>query len=544
MAAVLEAVSWFAWGEDTTFRTFFAIYVFPPIAGIALFLWWTFFSGLSRGVRFAGLALVAIVVGTFFFFVRIDGVDGVMVPILSRRSTPTAEQRAQAFRRQQTPAAPIAAAKVELEEEPGAAIPESPVERIEITQEDWPQFRGPRQDGIVLGATVRTDWDANPPREVWKHPCGLGWSSFAAVGKRLFTQEQIDQDEAVVCYDAETGRELWRHTDRVRLDTSLGGDGPRATPTVFDSRVYSLGGTGILNCLDPLTGKRIWTADILKDAGIESVAADTLDWGISGSPYVDDERVYVNPGISRGAGGSSAVIAYDRLTGKKLWGSGDTPAGYAMPLGVTIDGVRQIVVFDAAECAGYDRASGRKLWQQPWSNNQKINVAQPIPVGDHSFVISSGYAAGAMRFDVTHSGDDWAATETWRLKNQFKLKFNDGVLRDGVIYGLDEGILACLDVSTGERKWRQGRYRYGEILLVAGATSAEDVLVVLTETGDVVLVRVTPEKPVELGRFKAISGTCWNHPVIHRGRLYVRSEQEMACFDVGRPADTKASESQ
>lgn len=535
IGAVVEAINWFAWGEDSTFRTFFAIYLIATTTAFALLVWWVFFSRLSVRARLMGVTAAGFAVGVFFLIFRIDGVDGVMVPQFSLRFQKSSEERAREFREQAGEKASGSGSS--STERSGAAAdegrgPES--EWVEISENDWPQFRGPRWDSVATDTVVRTNWDASPPKEVWRRPCGLGWSSFAVVGKRLYTQEQLGAEESVVCYDAETGKELWRHNDPVRLDTSLGGDGPRATPTVYDSLVYSLGGTGILNCLDAATGKLQWTVDIVKDAGIESIADNTLDWGTSGSPLVDETRVYVNPGISRSKPDlNGAVAAYDRRTGKKLWANGNTKAGYAAPRPIEIDGVKQILIFDGAECAGYDPETGAKLWAKAWVNNQAINVAQPIVVGERSVIVSSGYAAGAMRFDVTRQGDEWTTTERWMLKNQFKLKFNDAVLRNGFLYGLDEGILACLDVETGKRKWREGRYRYGEIVMVAGDSSANDLIVVLTENGECVLVKASSEKPEELGRFKAVTGTCWNHPVVNRGRLYVRSEQEMACYEIG-----------
>lgn len=542
--AALQGINWFVWGEDTTFRVFFAIYVLLPVMALALFVWWAFFCGLARKARGVGLAVVAALVGVFFLLVRIDGVDGVMTPKFSYRWSKSAEERARDFRDKAAKPPAVAAngngtAASAASDNPTSKSDEvetPDVPRLEIAEDDWPRFRGPRFDSIVRGVTLRSDWNENPPDAVWRRPCGLGWSSFAVVGTRLFTQEQLGQDEAVVCYDAATGDELWRHTDTVRLDTSLGGDGPRATPTVYDSQVFALGGTGILNCLDALTGKKVWSTDILRDSGINGIEDANIDWGMSGSPLVDEERVYVNPGIGKSAPKKEAVAAYDRKTGKRVWANGANRAGYASPYPVTLDSVPQILLLDAVELASYDPETGRILWQFPFANNQGINVAQPFVVADRSVVVSVGYGTGSVRFDVAQKNGEWTTTERWRLANQFKLKFNDGVFRNGFVYGLDEGILACLDVETGQRRWRQGRYRYGEIVLVAGDAPADDRLVVISETGDLVLVQPSPEKGVELGRFKAIRGTCWNHPVIHRGRIYVRSEEEMACFDVGSPA--------
>jgi outer membrane protein assembly factor BamB len=262
-----------------------------------------------------------------------------------------------------------------------------------------------------------------------------------------------------------------------------------------------------------------------------------LQWGMSGSPLVYDNLVVVNPGGPRikmvGPETSGrALLAYDRITGKEVWASGDCQAGYASPILATLAGVRQVVLFDGVGVGGYDAETGKELWRSPeWTNQFDVNIAQPIILPGDAIFLSSGYGTGSALFDVKRSGSTWTVTTRWTAPNRFKLKFNTGVCRDGCVYGLDEGILACLDLATGKERWKSGRYGYGQVLLL------ENALLVLSEEGDLVLVDVSPTGQRELAKFHAIDGKTWNHPAVSGSRLFVRNAEEAACYDLG-PLET------
>ncbi|OYW14118.1 MAG: hypothetical protein B7Z55_16020, partial [Planctomycetales bacterium 12-60-4] len=183
--------------------------------------------------------------------------------------------------------------------------------------DDWPDFRGPQRDGIIRGSGFRTNWTEQPPKEVWRHPVGLGWSSFAVLGDLAITMEQRDHLESVVCYRLDTGEQVWVHEDDARLLVTEinGGDGPHATPVIVGDQTYSLGGTGLLNCLETRTGHKLWSRNILKDAGEPGEPVKNLEWGVSGSPLVVDDLVITNPGVAEG----KSVIAYRRDTGDIVW---------------------------------------------------------------------------------------------------------------------------------------------------------------------------------------------------------------------------------
>ena len=351
---------------------------------------------------------------------------------------------------------------------------------------------------------------------MWKQPIGLGYASFVAADGRAFTIEQRRREEVVSAYDVATGRELWTHGWEGEFVEYQGGDGPRSTPTYHAGRLYALGALGELRCLDAETGALVWRRNILADNG-----APNLEWGMTASPLIVDDTVVVLPGGPRG----KSVAAYNRLTGEPVWTSLDDPQAYTSPMLVTLGGVRQILIVSATRAAGLTVGEGRLLWEYPWVTSYGINVAQPLLLGDDRVFLSAGYGHGAAVVEVARTGDDFSTRTIWQ-NTRMKNKFTSSVLHEGYIYGLDEAILACVDAATGELKWKGGRYGYGQILL------AGDRVIVLTEDGDVALVRATPDRHDEVARFPAIEGRSWNHPIITGGYLVVRNLREMAAFDL------------
>ena len=380
----------------------------------------------------------------------------------------------------------------------------------------WPDFRGPNRDGRYLETAIRTDWPREGLPRLWKQPIGLGYASFVVAEGRAFTIEQRRQQEVVAAYDVETGRELWTNGWDGEFIEGMGGDGPRATPTYHEGRIYALGALGELRCLVARTGTMVWRRNILAEN-----AATNLTWGMSAAPLIVDENVVVLPG---GPAGKS-VVAYNKTTGEPAWKALDDPQAYTSPMLVTLAGVRQILVVSASRAMGLTTGEGRLLWEYPWSTQMGISVAQPLLLGDDRVFLSAGYGHGAAVVDVSQSSGRFVTRTIWenlRIKN----KFTSSVLHEDHIYGLDESILACVDAATGELKWKAGRYGYGQILL------AGEHLIVLTEDGELALVRATPARHDELARFQAIDGKTWNHPVITDGRLLVRNAREMAAFDI------------
>lgn len=540
---VLGVVSgWIVWNLTWHDRTQQVIYTLPIATGTPFFLliWWVFFSDIDWVTRFLGVGAVASVCGLFFSQYRFDGFEGDMLPIFTPRSEPTAESKLAKFLKTQTPTGsanvPIAGDTENASTDGGQPEVEDTISQpvtVEWTiapQQQWFQYRGPARDGVVRDVPANVDWTATP-QEVWRHPVGAAWSSFAilqaiqvAAGSDepqqttgyLLTQEQRSEKECVVAYDAKTGQQFWVHEDTVRFEEALGGPGPRATPTVDGEMVYSLGAKGWLNCLDALSGERVWSTNILIDAG-----AKNLTWAMAGSPLVVADKVIVNPGGENGRG----VIAYNKHTGAEIWSAGNDPASYTAPVLATLLGKQQVIIFGGAGPVGHDLETGKELWRYPWENGPKVNASIPTLVDDSSIVIGCGYSIGSALLRFSFTGDQWHVKSDWTT-NRFKTKFNAPVRHGDHVYGLDDGILTCIDLKMGKPTWKRGRYGYGQILLCG------DILIIQAESGEVAFVSVTPEKYEELHRFQAVDGKSWNHPVVWNNHLFVRNDKEAACFDL------------
>jgi outer membrane protein assembly factor BamB len=483
-------------------------------ASLAMLTWFVSFSRLSLRTRKIGVASLAAVVALAAACVRVDGFDGAMLPLLAWRWTPTAEEQFAA--RETTTAAPDRQS--------------APALVLSTFGENYPGFLGADRLAVVRDIELQPDWKEHPPEELWRQPVGLGWSAFAVAGDVAITQEQRGEDEAVVCYELQTGRQRWEHLDPARFSETLGGDGPRATPTIYEGRVYALGATGKLNCLDASTGERLWSRNILEDA-----AAENISWGMSSSPLVVDQTVVVCAGGQDG----KSLWAYKIDSGEVAWHAGSDKAAYASPMLTKLGGVPQIVMYNATAVVGHDPSSGNVLWRHVWHAEQEIKCSQPVALADfdpqlpdNQLLISSGYAIGSELIEVTRDSQGKLSVEPRWESRQLRAKFSNNIVVDGHVYGLDEGILACLDLNEGKRLWKQGRYGYGQLLQVG------KLLLIQAEAGDVVLLEVSPQGPRELSRLAALSSKTWNNPALAGELLLVRNDREAVCYrlPVKKPA--------
>jgi outer membrane protein assembly factor BamB len=385
------------------------------------------------------------------------------------------------------------------------------------TTAEWPGFRGPHRDGILPGVRIETDWFRSPPVELWRRPIGPGVSSFAVRGGLLYTQEQRGEDEIVACYDATTGEPVWMHRDATRFWDSHVGAGPRATPAVAGGRVYALGATGILNALDAADGAVVWSRNAASDTG-----AKLPTFGFVSSPLVVDDVVIVHGG---------ALVAYDLVTGDPRW-FGPASGSYGSPHLLTIDGVPQIVLLDEGGATSIAPADGTLLWRHPWPG---IGILQPAVAADGDVLISQVDAMaapiGTRRISVAHPPGGWTVEERW-TSIRLKPSFSALVVHEGHAFGFDGRLLACIDIEDGERKWKGGRYGSGQLLLLPD----QDLLLVVSEEGELALVAATPDQFTELARVPAIQGKTWNQPVLVGEVLLVRNGQEMAAFRLSFPS--------
>jgi outer membrane protein assembly factor BamB len=473
----------------------------PLLAGILILIWFLLTKRFSGRSRLIGLAVVILLSFIWKASVRVDGtVDGRGMPKLVWKWSTTRLPAAKTITPQ------LAAGDTSLPTDPRLS-----------QAADVPQFFGPMRNGIAPTPNLSGDWQTQPPKELWRQPIGTGWSAFAVVSGLAYTQEQRGEEELVTCYELLTGKLLWAHADKAKFTQWQGGEGPRATPTVMGGRVYSIGATGLLNCLESTTGKPIWKRSVLTENKLENI-----EWGISASPLIVDDRVIVSGGNPRGP----VLFAYDRNTGSPIWKTGDDQANYSSPLLTTLAGKRLILCNNVRALSAFDPANGAVLFDYPWGGEKFPKASQPVVVSENRVFISAGYGMGCKLLEVT-AGPDGALsiTEVWSGM-KMKTQFNSPALLNGHLYGLDDGRLACLDVATGERLWKEGRFASGQSLL------AGNHIIVQSEIGPVHLCAAAPGGFKELGKLSALSSKTWNHPVLAGRFLIVRNDREAVCYEL------------
>ena len=473
----------------------------------AAWLWWAR-RGSAR-YELAGIGVVVVAVFGLMTLLRWDGLDGRQRAEISWRWTPNAEDQFQQSLRETSGQA---AEQATLQELPG----------------DWPSFRGGVNNSTVHSIEL-SDWAQSPPREIWRRRVGPGWSSVISVGNYLFTQEQRGDREAIVCYHSETGQETWVHSadgPPERFNEPLSGSGPRGTPAFHDGRIYACGAKGRLTCLDAATGKSLWVQSVT-----ELAAAKIPQWGVSTSPAIVDDNVVVFAGGPDDKG----LIAFHRITGEKSWQTAAGAISYSTPQVFTVGGKKQIVMHDDSGLAGIQIEDGKRLWFHASPHAGTFQpMLQPHLIAEDRFLV--GWDSGVLCIQVEPGS--WQTKELW-ASTRLKPSFNDFVIHKNHAFGLDDGILACIELSGGRRIWKQGRYGFGQLLLLPDI----DELLVLSEQGEVVRVAADVTKFREISRFQAIEGKTWNHPTLTRGRLIVRNSEEMACFELAQaPAIARSLE--
>ena len=488
-----------------------------PLFALALVVWAAATRNISSNVRLVSLVPALLVAGGLCTLVRTAGI-GSGGFAFHWRWTPTPEDLLLA--RANDEPAPISAP-------PAAAEPikEVPAPKVALSPDatppppsvsrhlaEWPGFRGSHRDGVIHNVRIETDWSKTPPKELWRRPIGPGWSSFAVDGDVIYTQEQRGNDELVASYRLSNGQPVWRHRDPVRFYESNAGAGPRGTPTLSNGRVYSLGATGVLNVLDEQTGNVVWSRDAAADT-----KAELPMWGFSSSPLVADDVVVVATGAS--------LAGYDIATGKPRWVLARNGFSYSSPHAVTIDGVPQVLLLTQPGVVSVNPPDGKVLWEHNWDGGA---IVQPAMTADGNVLINTIAVSGGQgirRLAVAMNSGKWTVDERW-TSNGLKPYFNDFVVHNGYAFGFDGSILSCIDLTDGKRKWKGGRYGSGQLVLLAD----QDLLLVLSDEGELALVSAKPDEFKELARFKAIEGNTWNHPVLVGDTLLVRNGQEMAAF--------------
>ncbi len=468
-------------------------FLFPmyaiPLLCLAFVVWAVATRHSSVGARRASMVATILLACGVWTLLRTGGLTGDAHSDFAWRWSETSEDRLLAHGDDDFTARAVVATDIEAE---------------------WPGFRGPARDSVIPGVRLETDWSKSPPVELWRRPIGPGWSSFAVSGNLLYTQEQRGDDEVVTAYSVTTGEPVWRHRDAARFWESNGGAGPRGTPTLRDGRVYTFGATGILNVLDAGDGSVLWSRNVASDAEVKLPG-----WGFASSPLVVGDVVIV--------AAAGRLVAYDLASGEPRWFGPTGGGGYSSPQLLTIDGVEQILLMSVAGATSVTPSDGALLWEHPWK--QGTRIVQPALTADGDLLISGGEGTGMRRIALAQGPGGWTAEERW-TSIRLKPYFNDFVVHNGHAFGFDGRILACIDVEDGARKWKGGRYGHGQLVLFPD----QDLLLVLTEEGELALVAASSEKFTELARVPAIEGKTWNHPALVGDVLLARNGEEMVAF--------------
>jgi outer membrane protein assembly factor BamB len=477
------------------------------IAAMSLLVWFVAISTYPRWLRIGAVVAVIIPITLFFVCNKIERVSGSLIPeFRSRFSVPRDATI-------ETPAV-----------EPDKA--DNLVDLTTTTPDDFPQFLGPDRNLVLPNVQLERDWTKHPPRLVWKQPIGAGWSTFAVVNGFAVTLEQRGSEELVTCYEVATGKLRWKHTEHGRHETVLGGVGPRSTPTIHQGNVYVTTVYGKLLCLEGATGKPRWSVDLIKQFGTD-LTTDTSEiaWGRSGSPLIVDDLVVVPAGGRPDS--AVSLAAFRQADGELVWKAGSSQISYASPVLATLLGVRQILSVNEGDVTSHDPTTGKVLWKAPWPGDSSgsATVSQPHPLGDDHVLLSKGYSVGVRILRLARNDNVWNADIAWESQRFLRTKYTNVAIKDGFAYGLNDGLLECVDLKHEKPAWRGKRFGHGQVLLVG------DSLLVMTEnTGEVILVDASPEKYRELGRFTALTGQTWNNLCLSGKYLLVRNSEEAACY--------------
>ncbi|MEZ6127189.1 MAG: PQQ-binding-like beta-propeller repeat protein [Planctomycetaceae bacterium] len=396
---------------------------------------------------------------------------------------------------------------------------------------DWTQYRGGHGDGVSAEKIVNANWNANPPKVLWRVPTPLGFSSMSVADGRVYTLVARDVDggklEFCIALDADTGKELW--AERLRKSDyghdggnagtadNRGGDGPRSTPTVDGRLVFVYDSHMVLTCLNAQSGDVVWKHDIIGE-----FEGRQIKWFNATSPVVVNDTVYVG-----GGGSGQTFLAFNKHNGQLIWKSGDETITHATPRLADIGGQPQLIFFAQSGLVSLQPGDGKELWRTEFPFSVST-AASPVVDGNRVFC-SAGYSVGSQLVQISA---DQKAEKLWYKQNQLMNHWSTPVAHDGHLYGIFEfkkygqAPLQCVELETGEIKWSTRGFGPGNCILVG------DRLIVLSDAGEVVLVNATPEKYEEQGRIKAVDGKCWSTPAFSDGRIYVRSTQEAACLVV------------
>ena len=388
-----------------------------------------------------------------------------------------------------------------------------------VAAQDWPQFLGPGRDGRYAGPPLAESWPGGGPARLWSRPVGAGFAGPVVVGDRVVLFHRVGRREVVEALDAGTGDTVWRYDYPTSYRDDFGFDeGPRSVPVVHEGRVYTFGAQGQLHAVDLETGAGVWQVDTHARYGVRKGF-----FGAAGSPLVEDGRVIANVGGRRGG-----IVAFDAATGDELWTATTHEASYSSPAAGTFGGRRLALVFTRTGLVGLDPATGGVRFELRWRSRlgASVNAATPLVVGDRVF-ISASYGTGAalLRVDGATLAEEWSGDDS--MTNHYAT----AVIHDDVLYGYHgrqeySPSLRAVDLRSGSVRWSEDRFGAGTVTL------AGDLLVVMRESGELMLAEATPEALRPLARARILPGVVRAYPALADGRLYVRNTDTLVAVDL------------
>lgn len=383
--------------------------------------------------------------------------------------------------------------------------------------DEWPQWRGPKRDGISQDTNLLKKWPGDGPKLLWRIPLGTGYSCVAVAGNKAYTMFDDGDDEFAICVDAKSGQERWRFRTDKRYYNAQGG-GSRVTPLIDGNLAYFIGGHARMYALDKESGTVVWQRDIITEFG-----GTLREFGYTSNPVILGELLVVE-----GCGAANrSFIAFEKNSGDLVWSSQTEPPGYSSPIVVEIDGVRQVIFFAGTRIAALSPKNGDLLWSYPWPSDFNENVATPLYLSANTIFFSSGHpkGKGAAVLRIDTYGNDFMVKTLWK-SNVMQNHFSTAIFYNGFIFGMDQTILKCIKASNGEELWRKSGFGEGALILADGK------LIVLGSRGRLALVHATPEGYREISSARVLRGRSLTPPALAYGKLYLRNEREMICLDL------------
>ncbi|MHC4741894.1 MAG: PQQ-binding-like beta-propeller repeat protein [Planctomycetota bacterium] len=380
--------------------------------------------------------------------------------------------------------------------------------------DDWPVYRGPNHNGFSNETDWKANWGADGPKKLWTKSIGIGFSSITvANGKAYMTGnsgEKSGAKDTIFCFDANTGKEIWKRSYGCPLEPKYYEGGTLASPTVDGKVLYSISKMGDLFCLDANTGKVIWTKEMNKALGFKLPT-----WHFSSSPLVVGDLLVFNIG--------TAGVALDKKTGGLVWENGKDACGYATPVPCKIEGKDTLVIAGSASIIAVRPTDGKVFWKHPFVNKHKVSAADPI-ISDTMVFASSGYNRGCILIDVA-GAEPKEIYDNRNMRNHM----NCSMLYKGDLYGFDENTLKCIDFKRGEEKWAEKSFGKGALMM-----TTDGRMIIMSDKGELGIAKADPSGFKSIARAQILPKTkCWTVPVLANGKIYARNAAgDVVCVDV------------